>query len=111
MSKYSLEEIKKIVNKALIGGYGGNVTSIMKVVEKIAETSGNIGYAEFHSGIFYSPEFAMSFWGNDPIEFPMPIEIELGLVGHKVAEIPLWKWHQIQLMLAKDPIEYLLKFV
>lgn len=55
--------------------------------------------------IIFSHEFAKAFWGEEKLN--MREKIKLSKCGH----IPEWQYHLQQMVLEKDPLKYLEKFL
>lgn len=69
-------------------------------------------FLPIYKTIIFNHEFAKAFWGElIQIEWPVKEELNDSRFGYKIKPMPIWKFHLQQMILEKNPLKYLEKFI
>lgn len=67
---------------------------------------------EWAKVLIFSHNFAKAFWGKEmTVSWPMLKRVSERISGYEERIIPLWQFHLQQMVLEKEPLKYLEKFL
>lgn len=75
---------------------------------------------EIYKALFFSDQFCMKFWGissaapnprENPLDFYKEVKISARDISLTKYDLPNWKYHQLQMVLADDPTDHLKQFI
>ena len=112
--------LKKAIEKAMGNGWGTFKevkdlgVAIIKVPDKdtIVMNWENIGYSYHTYSIIFSHDFAKTIWGEEKLEF-LPEDSGLSAENNQAIyfEKPVYFYHLQQMVLEKEPLKYIEKFL
>jgi len=97
------EILKKAIEKTVKGGYSHWKWGSGASVKEVQDYCKRIAQGHLYYGIIFSHDFAKAFWG-DKIGW-------LNLAGQYEKDIPIYLYHLQQMVLEKEPLKYLEKFL
>lgn len=93
--------LRKAIEKAVKNGYKGNLITKLSSGKCVTHCS--------HIELIFSHDFCKAFWGEDVTWLPTK---QLNKLGRKEKFIKRdWQYHLQQMVLEKDPLIYLKKFI
>lgn len=117
--------LKKAIEKAVKNGWDISLDLPPKLEEYLDMTSGGIGefayrnalWIDAHYRIIFSHDFAKAFWGDRyicPVRVKQATEDDIGMCSECKDfdhTLKAFLYHLQQMVLEKDPIKYLEKFI
>ena len=98
--------LRKAIEKAKKNGYDTDSSGFYLPCDVSKKELSGWFYGQGYPVIIFSHEFAKAFWPGDG-----SILIRRGTGGEDFDEIPRWKFNLQQMVLEKEPIIYLKKFI
>ena len=102
--------LKKAIERAIEGGWKGTETAGVEIFDDyymfkgVKEKYDYESVAEECGDLIFDHDFAIAFWGN--------VEIDTGMINSKgPVRMARWEYHLTKMVLVKEPLRYLEKFL